>query len=149
MLSYCRSDAKRDLYFHSYSWIGATRARSFRLNLNLTEGYSTLYLCRDDRTYLVAKSRSMCVKGIRRVSIYYASAFLAALVIHFAVGWEHRILMPRSFLVIILFGLGALPWAFLNISNLLCPHKRPQNVSELMTHMFFLSLISVAGLRLL
>lgn len=89
----------------------------------------------------------MSVKGIQRVSIYYASALLVALVIHIAIGWEHRVLMPRSFLVIILFGLGALPWAFLNISNLLCPHKRHQNVCELITHIFFLFLISVAGLR--
>lgn len=89
----------------------------------------------------------MSVKGIRRVIVYYASACLAALFIHTAIGWEHRALMPRSFLVMILFGLAALPWAFLNISNLLCPQKRHQNVSELITHLVFLFFILVVGLK--
>ena len=89
----------------------------------------------------------MSVRGIQRVLVYYASACLAAVVIHIAVGWERKVLMPGSFLVMILFGLAALPWAFLNITNLLCPYKRHQNVSELITHLVFLFLISVVGLR--
>ena len=91
----------------------------------------------------------MSVKGIRRVIVYYASACLSALFIHIAIGWEHRVLMPRSFLVLILFGLAALPWAFLNISNLLCPQKRHQNVFELITHLVFLLFIFIVGFRAL
>lgn len=88
----------------------------------------------------------MATKGIRRVLIYYAFGLIVALIVHLLIGWENELFMPRSFLVIILLGLTALPWACLNILNLIFPQKRPQNLAELLTHAIFL-LIFVVALR--
>ncbi|MEX1239558.1 MAG: hypothetical protein WEB30_07570 [Cyclobacteriaceae bacterium] len=79
--------------------------------------------------------------------MYYLTGFFIALIIHVIIGWEYKVLMPRSFAVIILLALAGLPWAFLNISNLLCPLKRPQNLAELVSHIFFLLLISVVAVK--
>lgn len=87
----------------------------------------------------------MSIKGINRVIVYYLSGFFAALITHMVIGWEHKVLMPRSYAVLVLLGLAGLPWAFLNISNLFCPYKRSKNLAELIAHGFFLLLISALG----
>ncbi len=81
-------------------------------------------------------------KGLISVSIYYLTGSFITVLIHLMLGWEMKVLMPPSFMVIILLSLIALPWAFLNISNLLCPVKRPQNLGELLMHSVFLLLWS-------
>ncbi|MEX2235412.1 MAG: hypothetical protein WD824_24835 [Cyclobacteriaceae bacterium] len=75
------------------------------------------------------------------VIAYYVTGLICMLIIHLIIGWENRVLMPRSFLVIILIGLCALPWVGLNITNLFCPVKPPQNLNELFIHGIFLLLI--------
>lgn len=91
--------------------------------------------------------RMMAIKGIRRVVRYYAFGLIVALIVHFLIGWENKLFMPRSFIVVILLALIALPWAFLNMLNLLFPRSRPQNLAELLTHGIFLLLIVVVALR--
>lgn len=77
----------------------------------------------------------------RRVIVYYLVGIFTASLIHISITWERKYLMPNSYIVVIMFGLAALPWAALNLLNLLCPVKRRQNLGELIAHWVFLFLI--------
>lgn len=84
------------------------------------------------------------VTSIRRVIAYYLTGILVMTMVHIFIGWENKILMPRSFLVLIFLWLVALPWSFINISNLFCASKRSQNLHELFIHgLFFLVIAGI------
>lgn len=83
----------------------------------------------------------MVVRAIRGILLYYVSGFIITFLVHLLVGWEIKALMPRSIVVMLLFILGALPWFFLNLINLLVPCKRVRSIQELLAHSVFLSVM--------
>ena len=93
------------------------------------------------QTIFVFLEKPRVRKGLQRVLTYYLIGFIAALIIHLLTGSDNRVLMPKSYLVIILSGTAALPWTFLNICNLVYAKKRLQNFVELCTHAAFIFII--------
>ena len=77
----------------------------------------------------------------QKVAAYYVSGFALWMVVHLVMGSDTRMLMPRSFLVIILLALAALPWFFINLFNLAYASKRQGNFVDLVTHVLFLTVI--------
>lgn len=77
----------------------------------------------------------------RAVVLYYFSGLLITLIVHLFVGWEIRILLPRSIIVILFFILGGLPWFVLNLTNLFSANRRTKNLHELILHTIFLTVM--------
>jgi glucose dehydrogenase len=87
--------------------------------------------------------RSAIVNGLKNSILFYALSIGVTIAVHIIIGWENKSLFPKSAIVMIFGVLVAIPWAFLNISNLLCPIKRFRNAGELMAHVIFLGTLMV------
>jgi hypothetical protein len=73
-------------------------------------------------------------RGLKRVFVYYLLGVIATLIFHIVTGWESKVMMPKSTMLLILVIMIGLPWAILNVMGLGCPVKRSQNSGELTVH---------------
>jgi hypothetical protein len=87
--------------------------------------------------------RTAITNGLKNSILFYALGIAVTMAVHIMIGWENKSLFPKSAIVIIFVVLVAIPWALLNISNLICPIKRFRNVGELMAHLIFFATVAV------
>jgi hypothetical protein len=87
--------------------------------------------------------RSAIANGLRNSTLFYVLSIAAAVVVHAMLGWENKSFIPKSAIVMIFVCLIALPWALLNVSNLIYPVKRFRNAGELIAHVIFLGVIVI------
>jgi hypothetical protein len=83
----------------------------------------------------------LIAKGIKSATSFYVAGGLLTLIVHVVHGWEHKVLYPHCFLIVILMALAALPWAFYNLTHFLYPNKRAENLGEFIMHIFFFLLV--------
>ena len=87
--------------------------------------------------------RAAITNGLKNSILFYALSITITIAVHVVIGWQNKVFLPKSAIVIIFVALVAIPWALLNISNLICPIKRFRNAGELIAHIIFLGIISV------
>lgn len=89
---------------------------------------------------LVSKS-TRNFKLSSRVCVYYLTVIVLSLAVHAVLPSDDNVLMPRAVAFTVIAVLTALPWAFLNVVNLLYAPNSRRDLSELMTHFFFLAIL--------
>ena len=87
--------------------------------------------------------RAAITSGLKNSILFYAFSVGIMAAVHVVIGWENKALLPKSAIVMIFVALVAIPWALLNISNLICPVRRFRNAGELIVHAIFLGVLSM------
>lgn len=76
--------------------------------------------------------------------MYYAGGLLLSFIVHLWLGWEHKFLPPVSTAVFLLVLVAGLPWAVLNLMNLILSKFCPRQTGELLAHGIILILAGIA-----